>query len=200
MGVKIVRQQDVLAGVALWHTAETHPRGWKTEEKDGGYWLARFAVCPADFHFMARESQNPLGVYNLLSLPYHPHPTPSDPPSCCPNLIILLVSLDAVPGLQRSIHVGILSQPDCCYTVPSDTHPNLLLNTTHHILIPPQTLWDHHLPPWHAVVLRFPAAMPQCDCAHHDLSLCTEAPQCGGPDGYFPMNERRCQLSFTHFI
>lgn len=85
-GVKIVRQRDVLARVALWRTAETHPQGRKREEGDGGYWLARFAVCPADFYFMARESQSPLGVYNPL-------PPPS-PLSHCPYHIILLVSLD----------------------------------------------------------------------------------------------------------
>lgn len=84
-GVKIVRQRDMLTGVALWRTAKTHPRGRTSEEGDGGYWLARFAACPADFHFMGRESQSPLGVYNPPPLPTLPLPIPHH---------ILLVSLD----------------------------------------------------------------------------------------------------------
>lgn len=109
-GVKIVRQRDVLTGVALWRTAKMHPRGRKREEGDGGYWLARFAACPADFHFMGRESQSPLGVYNPPPLPTLPLPIPH-------HFIGLSGCVAAVRGLQWSIHVGILSQLDCCTTM-----------------------------------------------------------------------------------
>lgn len=106
-GVEIVQQRDTLAGVALCRTAETHPQGPKREEGDGGYWLARFAVCPADFHFMARESQSPLGVHNPPPPPCLPLPIPH-------HFIGLSGSAAAVLALQWSIHVGILSQSDCC--------------------------------------------------------------------------------------
>lgn len=112
-GVKIVRQRDALAGVALWRTAKTHPRGRKREEGDRGYWLTRFAACPADFHFMARELQSPLGVYN-------PCTHPPGLPSLCLYHIILLVFLDM--WLLSAVHNdpsmwGFFPQPDCCTTV-----------------------------------------------------------------------------------
>lgn len=87
-----------------------HPQGRKRHQREDGYWLARFAVCPADYHFMAHESLSPLGVYN---------PPPPRPPSYCPDHIILLVSVDVCslsPGLSWSVHVGILPKPNCAIT------------------------------------------------------------------------------------
>lgn len=94
-GVRIVQQRDTLARVV----AETRPHCECREAVHAGYWPARFAACPADFHFMACESQSPLGVYN-------------PPPPPCPSLpllyhIMLLLSLDLSFTM---IHVGIL----CC--------------------------------------------------------------------------------------
>lgn len=135
-------------------------------------------MCPADFHFMACESQSPLGVYN----PLYPNT-----PSHCPYHIILLVSLDvwllslvyndpSVWGFSRS------------QTVARYGHPNLLLDPTH--LFPPYknttSLSDMLLS--HGFLWRcLNATVPTMT-----LSLGTEALQCRGPVGYFSMNEAGC--------
>lgn len=178
-GVEIVQQRDALAGVALWRTAETHPQGPKREEGDGGYWLARFAVCPADFHFMARESQSPLGVHNP--------PPPTLPPTArttsfywslwkcgrCPRFTMIHPCGD-------SLTVGLLHQYG---------HPNLLLDPTH--LFPPYKNTTSL-----ADMLLSPGFLRRCLKATvptMTLSLHTEARQCRGPVGYFSMNEAGCR-------
>lgn len=75
-GVRIVQQRDTLARVV----AETRPHCECREAVHAGYWLARFAACPADFHFMACESQSPLGVYN----------PPPQPPTAVPHHVTAL--------------------------------------------------------------------------------------------------------------
>lgn len=69
-----------------------------------GYWLARFALCPADFHFMARELQSPLGVYN-----------PPTPPTAVAHHVIALAGLSFT-----MILVGILS---CTSQFTTASHP-----------------------------------------------------------------------------
>lgn len=137
---------------------------------------------------MARESQSPLGVYNP------PPPSPTLPPA---RTTSFYWSLGCVPGLQWSIHVGILPQPDCCtttdipicYRIPPTYFPPYKKTTSLHDML------SSHGFLWRCLKATVPTMT---------LSLCAEALQCRGPVGYFPVNEagcgmQRCQLSFTHF-
>ena len=140
-------------------------------------------MCPADFHFMACESQSPLGVYNPPPplLPPLTHPLAAHTTSfywspwmcgCCPWFTMIHPCGDS-PAARLLHHYG---------------HPNLLLDPTHLFLLHKNTTSLPDMLLSHSFLWRcLKATVPTMT-----LSPGTEALQCRGPVGYFSMNGAGC--------
>lgn len=130
-GVGIVQPRDALAGVV----AETRPLCEGREDVPAGNWLARFAACPADFHFMACEWRRLLGVYN--------------PPQVPPSLPLLDPIMFLLSGPEHNDPCGdpLLHQYVPIYT---GSQPPIRTRVPQHAIVPrfpvatPQSDSAHH--------------------------------------------------------